>query len=136
MIMTDKKTYEDFGIILEKLKNESGSAYERMGIEINMNPSTLQRMAKTRAVKLPDYDVMEKVAKYFHLDPEFFYEYRLRKVLDYIDENRKFLNVVERAKRNYRPMKKEVLEIKEEAEEELEEELEVGEKKSQSENTG
>lgn len=90
--MTDKKTYEDFGIILEKLKNESGSAYERMGIEINMNPSTLQRMAKTRAVKLPDYDVMEKVAKYFHLVPHFFYEYRLRRLLDFIDENRKFLD--------------------------------------------
>ncbi len=90
--MTDKKTYEDFGIILEKLKNESGSAYERMGIEINMNPSTLQRMAKTRAVKLPDYNVMEKVAKYFHLVPHFFYEYRLRRLLDFIDKDRKFLD--------------------------------------------
>jgi len=92
MIMTDKKTYEDFGIILEKLKNDRGSAYERMGIEINMNPSTLQRMAKTRAVKLPDYNVMEKVAGYFHLTPHFFYEYRLRKLLDFIDKDREFLD--------------------------------------------
>lgn len=92
MIMTDKKTYEDFGIMLEKLKIENGSAYERMGIEINMNPSTLQRMAKTRAVKLPEYIVMEKVAKYFHLEAHFFYEYRLRKLLDFIDKDRKFLD--------------------------------------------
>jgi len=92
MIMGDKKTYEDFGIILEKLKNENGSAYERMGIEINMNPSTLQRMAKTRAVKLPEYEVMEKVARYFHVEPYFFYEYRLRKLLDFIDKDRKFLD--------------------------------------------
>ena len=90
--MGDKKTYEDFGIILEKLKNEHGSAYERMGIDINMNPSTLQRIAKTRAVKLPEYIVMEKVAGYFHLEPNFFYEYRLRKLLDFIDKNRKYLD--------------------------------------------
>ncbi|MBA7538045.1 hypothetical protein ES705_30319 [subsurface metagenome] len=123
--MTDKKTYEDFGIILEKLKNDRGSAYERIGIEINMNPSTLQRMAKTRAVKLPDYDVMEKVARYFHLEPHFFYEYRLRKFLDYVDNNRKFLDhCLRQAKRLTKKISdkpEEALEDFEKIEEELEE---------------
>lgn len=100
-----KKTYKDFGIILEELKDDSGTSYERMGISIEMNPSSLQRMAKIRAVKLPEYKVMKKVAKFFHLEPTFFYEFRLRKVLDYINDNRKFLDVIERAMRKYKAEK-------------------------------
>jgi len=101
--MNKKKTYKDFGLILEELKDDSEISYEKMGITIGMNPSTLQRMAKIRAVKLPDYEVMEKVAKFFHISPAFFYEYRLRKVLDFINDNRKFLNLVERAMKKYIP---------------------------------
>ena len=130
--MNKKKTYKDFGLILEELKDDSEVSYEKMGITIGMNPSTLQRMAKIRAVKLPEYEVMEKVAKFFHLDPTYFYEYRLRKVLDYINNNRKFLDIVERAMKKYK-----VEEVHERAEiEEPEEELEVGKKNTRSESTG
>lgn len=114
-----KKTYEDFGIMLEKLKEEAEVSYDGMGRKIDISYSTLQRIAKTRAVDLPKYEIMEKVAKFFHLGPTFFYEYRLRKVLDYIDNNRKFLNIVERAMRKHRGAEISEEELEEDPEEEL-----------------
>lgn len=120
--MNKKKTYKDFGIILEELKDDSEVSYEKMGITIGINPSTLQRMAKIRAVKLPEYKIMEKVAKFFHVSPTFFYEYRLRKVIDYINNNRKFLDTVERAMKKYKLGEIAEKELAEEPEEELENE--------------
>ncbi len=44
---------------------------------------------------------LKKIADFFHITPEYFYEYRLKKLLDYIDNNREFLDHCLRQSKKY-----------------------------------
>ncbi len=48
-----------------------------------------------KAGNLPKYGTIKLFAGYFSLDPSYFYEWRLKKLLDFIDKNRRFLDVLD-----------------------------------------
>jgi transcriptional regulator with XRE-family HTH domain len=90
------KTYKDFGIAVEDLKGEEISYYN-LSQGVGLSESYLWGLVNKRKVTLPKDKVIEKLAKFFHVEPSYFYEYRLRRVLEFIDQHREFLDTVERS---------------------------------------
>jgi len=120
-----RKTYKDFADALYELKKiHDDISYGRISQKTGILEATVNALANRRRANPPKADVIKKIADLFNVRPEYFYEHRLRKVLDYINNNRKFLDVIERAMRKYKAEK--VVE-----DDEPEEELGLtGEKKS------
>lgn len=119
-----KKSYKDFGVAMDELKNKAEVSYETLGIGSEISPSYLWKLARLRNPNPPKYEIIEKIAKFFHVEPEYFYDYRLKKFLDYLNKHRKFLNNCENLMSKHKLSKKEVPEPEEELEEELEEKKE------------
>jgi len=130
--MNKSKTYLDFGVAMDELRKKAGVSFDTMSFKIGIAQSYLWGLANRRRANMPKEELIEKIADYFSLPPSYFYEWRLRKFLDFIDKNRDFLDhCLRQAKRLHR----EVSAKPEETIEEFEE-LEVGEKNTQSEDTG
>ena len=91
--MTRKnKTYKDFGIAVEELKIEAGISYDTIAFSIQRAQSYVYGICNRRTRNLPKYEIMKEFAGFFHISPDYFYEWRLRKFLDFINENREFLD--------------------------------------------
>jgi len=100
------KSYKDFGDAFLELKEMFPSiSYGKIARELDITDSYAWNLPnRRRKAPIPKkYFVL--LAKVFRIKPEYFYEYRLRKVLDYINSNRKFLDVIERAMRKYKAEK-------------------------------
>lgn len=54
--------------------------------------ATINALANRRRANPPTDEVIKKIADFFHVTPDYFYEYRLKKLLNYIDKNRDFLD--------------------------------------------
>ena len=111
-----KKTYKDFGVAMDELRNDVGVSFDTMSFKIGIAQSYLWGLANRRRASMPKEELINKIADYFHVPPAYFYEHRLRKTLDYINKNRKFLDVIERAMKKYKPSE---VSAEEEPEEEL-----------------
>mgnify|MGYP001122199189 CR=1 FL=1 len=114
MIDKKDKTYKDFGVALDKLKEDMGVSFETIGIKAEISPSYLWKITKLRNPTMPKDDIIKRIAKFFYVEPKYFYDWRLKSTLDYIDDNRKFLDVIERAMKKYKVEKTIVEEPKEE----------------------
>ena len=101
-----KYSYKDFGLAIEELREKADVSYDTIAFGIQRAQSYVYGICTRRTRNLPKYEVMEDFAKFFHVSPTYFYEYRLRKAIDYINKNRKFLDVVERAIKKHKSEKK------------------------------
>ncbi len=90
--MDKKKTYLDFGVAMDELRKKSGVSFDTMSFKIGIAQSYLWGLANRRRANMPKEELIGKIADYFDLSPSYFYEYRLRKLLDFIDNNREFLD--------------------------------------------
>jgi len=116
--MNKSKTYLDFGVAMDELRKKAGVSFDTMSFKIGIAQSYLWGLANRRRANMPKEELIEKIADYFSLSPSYFYEYRLRKLLDFINENREFLDhCLRQAKR----IDRKVLEKPEETIEEFEE---------------
>lgn len=95
-----RKTYKDFGEALDELRVESDLSYEQFSIQINdvikpkksITTSNIYAIINRRNASAPDNKMIEELAQFFNIKPEYFYEYRLRKLLEFINDNREFLD--------------------------------------------
>lgn len=90
--MDKSKTYLDFGVAMDELRKKAGVSFDTMSFKIGIAQSYLWGLANRRRANMPKEELIEKIADYFHLSPSYFYEWRLRKFLDFINENREFLD--------------------------------------------
>ena len=90
--MSENKTYLDFGVAMDELRKKAGVSFDTMSFKIGIAQSYLWGLANRRRANMPKDELMEKIADYFSLSPSYFYEWRLRKFLDFINENREFLD--------------------------------------------
>lgn len=98
------KTYKNFGDAFLELKDMFPNiSYGRIARELDITDSYAWNLPNRRRKSPIPKKYLISLAKIFHIKPQYFYEYRLGEVLDYIDNNRKFLDVVERAMRKYTP---------------------------------
>jgi transcriptional regulator with XRE-family HTH domain len=94
-----KKTYKDFGEALDILRVEHDLSYDRLSLALGIANSYVYHMINRRTKNAPSDDIIKKVADYFNLEPEYFYEYRLRKHLEMLDKDREFLDHCEKESR-------------------------------------
>ena len=107
-IILSKKTYEDFGVAIEELRQKAGISYDTIAFGIRRAQSYVYGICNRRTKTMPKYELVKEFADFFHLEPDYFYEYRLRKHLDFIDKNREFLDHMERQAKKYAKEESEV----------------------------
>ncbi len=122
--MNKKKTYLDFGVAMDELRKKNGVSFDTMSFKIGIAQSYLWGLANRRRANMPKDELIEKIADYFSLPPSYFYEYRLKNLLKFIDNNREYLDhCLRQAKR----LSKKISDKPEEALEEFEKIEESGE---------
>lgn len=88
-----KITYEDFANAFYQLKKDNNDvSYGKISLSVGILESTINALANRKRARPPSDEVLNKIAKYFKIKPEYFYEYRLKKMLKFTDENREFLD--------------------------------------------
>jgi transcriptional regulator with XRE-family HTH domain len=75
------KTNKNFGEALLELKNRSGLSYMQIAIKCGLSDAYLINIVKGKN-QAPNTENIEKIAKAFNIGPEYFKEYRIRKVTD------------------------------------------------------
>lgn len=97
------KTYDDFADAFYKLKKDNGDiSYGKISLSIGILESTINALVNRKRANPPSDEIINKIAKYFKIKPEYFYEYRLKKLLEYIDSNREFLDDCLKQARKYK----------------------------------
>ncbi len=90
--MDKNKTYLDFGVAMDELRKKNGVSFDTMSFKIGIAQSYLWGLANRRRANMPKDELIEKIADYFHLSPSYFYEYRLKNLLKFINNNREYLD--------------------------------------------
>jgi transcriptional regulator with XRE-family HTH domain len=90
-----KKTYKYFGEAVDELRVEAGLSYDRFSLAVRIANSYLYNIINRRHKSAPKNEVIEKIATFFHLEPEYFFEYRLRKHLEILDKNPELLDKID-----------------------------------------
>lgn len=91
-----KKTYKSFGESVDELRVEHEYSYDRLALAIGMTSSHLYSLINRRIASAPEDKILIKIAKFFNLEPEYFFEYRLRKMIKFVQENKEFLDHCEK----------------------------------------
>lgn len=87
-----KVTYKNFGEALDELRVDNDYSYDRLALALGIANSYVYHMINKRMKSAPSDEIIKKIANFFHLEPEYFYEYRLRKMLELVDKNRQYLD--------------------------------------------
>jgi len=87
-----KKTYKSFGDAIDELRMGAGLSYDRLSLEVGIAQSYLYHIVNRRKASAPKNEIIKSLADFFHVDPGYFYEYRLRQLLEFIDQNREFVD--------------------------------------------
>ncbi|MHB8276341.1 MAG: helix-turn-helix domain-containing protein [Candidatus Humimicrobiaceae bacterium] len=101
-----KKTYKCFGEALDILRVENDLSYDRLSLKLGIANSYVYHMINRRTKSAPSDEILTKIANFFGLEPEYFFEYRIRKMIKFIEENKEFLDHCEKEKSRW--LKKEL----------------------------
>ncbi len=90
MSVNEKITNKNFGDALKNLKDNKGWSYTQISIKTGLSAPYLNDLVNKK--KLPPLDKnIEKISKAFGINPDYFFEYRLRRFIEYLNENRGLL---------------------------------------------
>ena len=118
--MAKKKTYKDFADALYELKKINGDiSYGRISQKTGILEATVNALANRRRANPPKEEVMKKLADLFNVEPDYFYENRLNKLLEIMDKDREFVDYCLRQYKKFRT--ESIISKAEIAKEELEE---------------
>ena len=91
-----KKSYENFQDDFFKLKEKFPNiSYGKIARELDVSDAYAYNLPNRRRASFIPMVMIERIAKIFHVKPEYFYEYRLQVMLKKIDKDRKFLDTCE-----------------------------------------
>ena len=108
--MTNNRTstIEDFGDALIGLISEKKFTYGQVGSMSKLSATYIFDIAKKK-VQPPKDENLIKIAKTLGVKPEYFFEYRLRRLINLISDNREyldlFLNEIELSQKKRRAQK-------------------------------
>jgi transcriptional regulator with XRE-family HTH domain len=96
------KNYTDksFHIAFKDLKEKLNLSLGQISIKTGLSTSFLSDISNNKVLP-PKDKFIEKIARALWVEPEYFFEYRLRRLNDFINENRDFLNFCIKQKLNY-----------------------------------
>jgi transcriptional regulator with XRE-family HTH domain len=96
-IYTDKDFYLAFKDLKEKQKLSLG----QIAIRTGLSKSFLSDIMNNKVLP-PKDEFIEKIAKAFGVGPDYFFEYRLRRLTDFINKNRDFLGYCIKGSSDYK----------------------------------
>jgi transcriptional regulator with XRE-family HTH domain len=99
------KSYDDFGVAMDKLRVKKGVSFDTVSFSTGIAQSYLWGLANRRKANLPKDELMEKIANYFQVKPDYFYEWRLKRMLETVDKNREFLDHCEKEYKKWSRLK-------------------------------
>ena len=102
---TDKSFYVAFKDLKEKLNLSLG----QIAIKTGLSKSFLCDIANNKVLP-PKDEFIEKIAKALRVEPNYFFEYRKRRLSEFCEENRKFLNICLEQSKKYKKGQREVKE--------------------------
>jgi transcriptional regulator with XRE-family HTH domain len=110
-----EKTYKNFGDALFELKKKNYDiAYSKIAKKTGLCESTVNALVNRRHANLPNDDIMIKMAECFNLEPSYFYEWRYKRINEFIDSNREFLDIIEKESKKWSKPSTPIKEKKEE----------------------
>jgi len=101
------KTYKNFGdAFLELKENFPNISYGKIARELDITDSYAWNLPNRRRKSPIPKKILTGIAKIFRVKPSYFYEYRLYELLDFIDNNRRFLDHCLRQAKKYKTIEK------------------------------
>ncbi|MBA7561612.1 hypothetical protein ES708_03251 [subsurface metagenome] len=87
------KNYTDksFHIAFKDLKEKLNLSLGQISIKTGLSKSFLSDIMNNKVLP-PKDKFIEKIARALGVEPEYFFKYRLRRLIDFINENKDFLN--------------------------------------------
>jgi transcriptional regulator with XRE-family HTH domain len=105
--MKSDKTYKDFGDALYELKKKNYDiSYGNISRKTGILEATVTALANRRRANPPDDETIKKIADCFNVPVEYFYEWRLKRFLEFLNDNRELLDDCEKTMRKFNPDKK------------------------------
>ncbi len=122
------KTYKDFGdAFLELKENFPDISYGKIARELEITDSYAWNLPNRRRRSPIPRKYLINLAEIFRVKPIYFYEFRLQELLEFINNNRRFLDYCLRQSKKFKKVEVEYDRPIEEVEEELEEAKKRGE---------
>lgn len=97
-----KKTYKDMGEAIEELRQNARVSYDTIAFGIRRAQSYVYGICTRRKRQMPTDEQMQEFADFFHVQIEYFYEYRLKRMLEFINKNREFLDHCEKETKKFK----------------------------------
>ena len=85
-------TQKDFADALFKLKKDIGLSYMQIAVKAKLSDTYLINIVNRKNLAPNDGNI-EKIAKALGVEPEYFFEYRLRRLINLINDNREYLDM-------------------------------------------
>jgi transcriptional regulator with XRE-family HTH domain len=102
--MKDDRTYKDFCDAFYELKKKNYDiSYGRIAKKTGILEATVTALANRRRAHPPADEVIIAIAAAFNVRPDYFYDWRLKRFLEFINENRDFLDNCEKIRKGYNP---------------------------------
>jgi len=100
------KNYTDksFHIAFKDLKEKLNLSLGQISIKTGLSKSFLSDISNNKVLP-PKDEFIKKIAQAFKVDPNYFFEYRIRRLIEFINENRDFLQYYINCKSDYRVKK-------------------------------
>ena len=92
MNIDNANTAEDFSDALKGLMHEKKLSYNQLAYKCKLSPQFLQQIV-TKKVLPPKDKFVKVIAKSLNVEPEYFFEYRLRKLINLLKDNREYLDL-------------------------------------------
>ncbi|MDP2363038.1 MAG: hypothetical protein Q8M94_04630 [Ignavibacteria bacterium] len=97
------KTYKDFGDAFLELKDMFSSiSYGKIARELEITDSYAWMLPNRRRKSPVPKKILIELAKVFKVKPSYFYEFRLQELLEFIDNNRRFLDYCLRQSKKFK----------------------------------
>lgn len=105
--MKKDRTYKDFGDALWELKKANHDiSYGQISRKSGILEATVTALANRRRANPPNDETIKAIAEVFNVRPDYFYEWRFKRFLEFLNEHRDFLDHCEKVKKGYVPMTK------------------------------
>jgi len=92
MNINNANTVEDFSDVLRGLMHEKKLSYNQLAYKCKLSPQFLHQIA-TKKVLPPKDKFIKAIAKSLNIEPEYFFEYRLRRLISFLSNNREYLDL-------------------------------------------
>ena len=92
---------KDFYLAFKDLKKKLNLSLGQISIKTGLSKSFLSDISNNKVLP-PKDKFIEKIAKAFGVEPSYFFEYRKRRLSEFFEKNREFLNTCIKQSREYK----------------------------------